>query len=67
MLARAKLALKYAARRLIESFYGLRSPFAKTTSKRLVASPLNRSRNWPYAETYADARAISPFPSRPVR
>ncbi len=28
---------------------------------------LNRSRRWPYAETYADARAISPFPNRPVR
>lgn len=30
-------------------------------------SNLNRSKRWPYAETYADARRISPFPDRPVR
>ena len=30
-------------------------------------SRLNRSRKWAYAETYADARRISPFPNRPVR
>lgn len=30
-------------------------------------SNLNRSRKWKYAATYADARAISPFPARPVR
>lgn len=30
-------------------------------------SNLNRSRHWRYAKTYQDARAISPFPDRPVR
>lgn len=28
---------------------------------------LNRSRHWDYAETYQDARLISPFPQRVVR
>lgn len=28
---------------------------------------LNRSNKWPYAESYADARAISPEPHKPVR
>lgn len=28
---------------------------------------LNRSRHWRYAETYSQARALSPFPDRPVR
>jgi hypothetical protein len=28
---------------------------------------LNRSRHWAYAETYKDARRISPFPTMPVR
>lgn len=27
---------------------------------------LNRSNRWPYASTYADARAQSPYPDRPV-
>jgi hypothetical protein len=31
------------------------------------SSTLNRSRHWRYAKTYADARAISPFPERVVR
>lgn len=30
-------------------------------------SRLNRSKRWDYAETYKEARAISPFPHRPVR
>lgn len=30
-------------------------------------SRLNRSRHWDYAETYKEARAMSPFPHRPVR
>lgn len=30
-------------------------------------SRLNRSRKWPYARTYQEAREISPFPERPVR
>lgn len=28
---------------------------------------LNRSRRWPRARTYAEARAISPYPERVVR
>lgn len=28
---------------------------------------LNRSRHWDYAATYAEARAQSPYPHRPVR
>lgn len=28
---------------------------------------LNRSRHWPPASSYADARAMSPYPNRPVR
>jgi hypothetical protein len=28
---------------------------------------LNRSNKWPHAKTYAEARAMSPFPERPVR
>lgn len=28
---------------------------------------LNRSRRWAFAETYAEARALSPYPNRPVR
>ncbi len=28
---------------------------------------LNRSRHWDYAETYKEARLISPFPHIPVR
>lgn len=31
------------------------------------ARSLNRSRHWPKAETYKDARRISPYPDRPVR
>lgn len=30
-------------------------------------SHLNRSRHWPYAATYKEARRISPYPDRPVR
>ncbi len=30
-------------------------------------SEINRSDNWPYASTYPEARAISPFPDMPVR
>lgn len=28
---------------------------------------LNRSRKWPRAESYVDARAMSPYPHRPIR
>jgi len=28
---------------------------------------LNRSRHWAYADSYENARRISPFPHRPVR
>lgn len=28
---------------------------------------INRSRRWPYAATYADARAMAPDPHRPIR
>lgn len=28
---------------------------------------LNRSAKWPYADSYMEARAISPFPNNPVR
>jgi hypothetical protein len=31
------------------------------------APRLNRSRHWPFAETYKDARRISPVPLSPVR
>jgi hypothetical protein len=31
------------------------------------AGRLNRSRHWRPARTYKEARAISPFPDRPVR
>lgn len=31
------------------------------------ARSLNRSRHWAPAETYKDARRISPYPDRPVR
>jgi hypothetical protein len=30
-------------------------------------SRLNRSRKWRHANTYAEARAMSPYPERPVR
>ncbi len=30
-------------------------------------SELNRSENWPWAATYPEARAISPYPLMPVR
>jgi hypothetical protein len=32
-----------------------------------VAPRLNRSRRWRYAESYVDARRISPVPDQPVR
>lgn len=28
---------------------------------------LNRSNKWPFARTYEEARALSPYPERPVR
>lgn len=31
------------------------------------SSKLNRSSKWDYAETYEEARKLSPFPNRPVR
>lgn len=31
------------------------------------APRLNRSRHWAYAETYKDARRVSPYPHRAVR
>ena len=31
------------------------------------APTLNRSNKWDYAASYKDARAISPYPNRPVR
>jgi len=34
---------------------------------RVRGARLNRSQNWPYAATYKEARAMSPFPNRPVR
>ncbi len=36
--------------------------------KRYFKNPkLNRSSKWEPADTYAEARAISPYPNRPVR
>lgn len=34
---------------------------------RFILGGINRSRKWDYAETYKDARAISPYPQRPIR
>ncbi|WP_156947322.1 hypothetical protein [Bradyrhizobium sp. WSM3983] len=45
----------------------LSRPAPKPRPSRLPRPGLNRSRNWRYARTYAEARAKSPFPDRPVR
>lgn len=42
-----------------------RRPVQQTQPRR--ESRLNRSKHWDHAETYKDARFISPFPHRPVR
>ncbi len=44
-----------------------RRPAPKPRKSRLPSPRLNRSRNWRYARSYAEARAMSPFPDRPVR
>lgn len=43
-----------------------RNPMARERAPRNVGH-LNRSRRWRWAGTYAEARALSPFPERPVR
>lgn len=62
------------------SAYGLLAPMPvisqaepKQAARQTVAatsrkeSRLNRSKHWPHAETYQEARDLSPFPDRPVR
>lgn len=50
-----------------------RPPERPATNKRVEVtrmrgpSRLNRSRHWEHAETYKEARAISPFPKNPIR
>lgn len=39
----------------------------KRITRQRRASNLNRSKHWEYAETYKEARLLSPFPHRPVR
>ena len=45
---------------------GVWQPVATKTLRTAPAMP-NRSRHWPFAISYADARAKSPYPERPVR
>ena len=56
-----------AARKLLESFYAMRSPHSFAAGPRILSSSLNRSARWPSAKSYIDARRISPFPLSPVR
>lgn len=44
-----------------------RAPAPQRISLNRGSSPLNRSRRWPYAATYKEARTISPFPLNPIR
>ena len=56
--AQANWARKKAKAEVIAS---LNSVFSNQRSE------LNRSDNWQWAQTYPEARAISPFPLMPIR
>jgi hypothetical protein len=52
-----------STRRLAASF----GPLGTQSSGYRTIHRLNRSQKWKRARTYSEARALSPFPERPVR
>ena len=63
LMAAALAAVSFSAP-IIGSGYG---PANTRSSGYRTIHKLNRSRHWPRARTYAEARALSPFPERVVR
>lgn len=55
----------FAAARALAVMGPSRSPGQRKGYR--IINRLNRSRRWPAARSYAEARAKSPFPNRPVR
>ena len=64
LAAMAAASMALAGAPLIGSGYGPRN--TRPSGWRTIHH-LNRSQKWKRARTYAEARALSPYPDRPVR